>query len=169
MKKLISVIAAVLLVLSLCACAGTPAGHPSAPQDTNPSVPTETKPADTKPQQTDPADTEPLATDPNEVTELGEGAVTFTFTAVLPGDETQTYTIHTDAETVGAALLDLGLIDGENGEWGLYVKTVCGVTLDYETDGMWWGLYENGEMAAVGVDSLAVNEGSVVEFRAEAA
>ena len=164
MKKLISVTLAVLLVLSLCACTGTPAGQPSAP-----SVPTETKPADTKPQQTDPADTEPLATDTNEVTELGEGSVTFTFTAVLPGDETHTYTIHTDAETVGAALLELELIDGDNGEWGLYVKTVCGVTLDYETDGMWWGLYENGEMAAVGVDSLAVNEGSVVEFRAEAA
>ena len=69
------------------------------------------------------------------------------------------YTVHTDEETVGAALVALGLIDGEEGSYGLYVTTVLGSTLDYDTDGYWWALSENGTDASVGVDSLPVNDG----------
>ena len=57
-----------------------------------------------------------------------------------------TLEIHTDQETVGAALLELGLIAGEESEYGLFIKTVNGLTADYDTDGVYWAFYIDGEI-----------------------
>ena len=69
--------------------------------------------------------------------------------------------------TVGAALLSLGLIAGEDSEYGLYVKTVNGVTVDYDTDGKYWAFYVDGEYAATGVDSTDITAGATYTFKAE--
>ena len=87
---------------------------------------------------------------------LGEGSVKFTFIVV-----------DTDKETVGDALLELNLIEGEEGDYGLYVKTVNGITADYDTDHTYWAFYVNGEYASTGVDSTPVNEGDTYEFKVE--
>lgn len=98
---------------------------------------------------------------------LGEGNRKFIFNVTdKEGNET-TYEIHTDAETVGEALLELGLIDGDDSEFGLYVKTVNGITADYDTDGVYWAFYVNGEYAQTGVDSTEVTEGDVYSFKVE--
>ncbi|MGM9599037.1 MAG: DUF4430 domain-containing protein [Faecousia sp.] len=97
----------------------------------------------------------------------GEGSTEFTFTVVdTEGKEVQA-TIRTDKTTVGEALLDLGLIAGEDGEYGLYVKTVNGTTLDYDKDGKYWAFYIDGEYAMTGVDSTEITAGSVYSFKAE--
>lgn len=84
--------------------------------------------------------------------ELGEGSKEFALTVTdKDGNETQ-FEIHTDKETVGEALQELNLIDGEEGEYGLFVKTVNGITADYDADGVYWAFYVNGEYAASGVD-----------------
>ena len=100
-------------------------------------------------------------------TELGEGTKSFTFEVTDVDGSTKYYTVHTDAETVGEALVALGLIAGEDSEYGLYVKTVDGVTLDYDTDGKYWAFYVDGEYATAGVDSTAVTDGASYAFRAE--
>ncbi|MCM1252548.1 MAG: DUF4430 domain-containing protein [Clostridium sp.] len=98
---------------------------------------------------------------------LGEGETAFLFTVTdKEGGETQ-FEIHTDKETVGEALLELGLIAGEESEYGLYVKTVNGITADYDTDGVYWAFYINGEYAMTGVDSTAVTEGEAYAFKVE--
>ena len=51
--------------------------------------------------------------------------------------------------------------------YGLYVKTVNGITLDYDTDGMYWAFYINGEYVQTGVDATGVEDGAVYAFRAE--
>lgn len=97
----------------------------------------------------------------------GEGSTEFTFMVVdTEGKEVQA-TIRTDKTTVGEALLDLGLIAGEDGEYGLYVKTVNGTTLDYDKDGKYWAFYIDGEYAMTGVDSTEITAGSVYSFKAE--
>lgn len=99
--------------------------------------------------------------------QLGEGSTEFTFTVVdKEGSETQ-FEIHTDKETVGDALLDLDLIAGEEGEYGLYVKTVNGITVDYDKDGEYWAFYVNDEYAQTGVDSTAITEGDSYSFKVE--
>ena len=60
-----------------------------------------------------------------------------------------------------------GLIAGEDGAYGLYVKTVNGVTLDYDADGMYWAFYVNGEYASSGVDATEAVSGAEYMFKAE--
>ena len=98
---------------------------------------------------------------------LGKGENCFTFTVTDPNGKENTYEIHTDEDIVGEALLELGLIDGEAGDYGLYVKTVDGTTVDYDTDGKYWAFYVNGEYAMAGVDSTEIVEGTTYSFVAK--
>jgi len=105
----------------------------------------------------------------DEVTVLGEGAVTFLFT-VTDGDGNRTpYEIRTDRETVGDALMELGLIEGEEGPYGLYVKSVQGILAEYETTGTYWAFYVNGDYAMSGVDVTAIEAGASYEMKVEKA
>ena len=56
---------------------------------------------------------------------------------------------------------------GDEGEYGLYVKTVNGITADYDKDGAYWAFYVNGEYASSGVDSTPIAEGESYCFRVE--
>lgn len=112
-----------------------------------------------------PAGTENAAWQDGDV--LGEGGAQFDFSVTdLDGNE-KSFTVQTDQKTVGDALQEIGMIAGEEGEYGLYVKTVNGVTLDYETDGAYWAFYVNGEYAQTGVDSTDIAEGESYSFQAE--
>ena len=61
--------------------------------------------------------------------------------------------------------MELGLIAGDDSEYGLYVKTVNGVTLDYDKDGKYWAFYINGEYASTGVDSTDITAGAEYAFK----
>lgn len=98
---------------------------------------------------------------------LGQGNTVFTFVVVDVEGNEKTFEIHTDKTTVGEALLDLELIAGEDGDYGLYVKTVDGITLDYDKDGKYWAFYVDGEMAMAGVDSTQITAGATYSFKAE--
>ena len=103
----------------------------------------------------------------SEVQVLGEGQSKFLFTVVdKDGNETN-FEIHTDKETVGEALLELELITGEDGEFGLYVKQVNGITADYDVDQTYWAFYVDGEYAMSGVDATNVEEGKTYAFKVE--
>lgn len=101
--------------------------------------------------------------------ELGEGETQFALT-ITDGDGAQTHvTVNTDAATVGEALEALGLIQGEEGAYGLYVETVNGITADYDTDKTYWAFYINGEYAMTGVDATEIVPGDHYELRVEQA
>lgn len=104
-------------------------------------------------------------TDPSAPIEKGTGATAFTFVVTLADGATTTYTIHTDKDTVGAALLELELIAGTEEAYGLYVKTVQGVTADYDVDKTYWAFYINGEYAMTGVDQTKIEAGATYTFK----
>ena len=109
----------------------------------------------------------PDAAAPAEGNVLGQGATAFTFT-VVDGDGKETsYEINTDQTTVGDALVELGLIAGDESDYGLYVKTVNGITVDYDTDGKYWAFYVDGEYAQTGVDSTDITPGATYTFKVE--
>lgn len=93
-----------------------------------------------------------------EDTQLGDGAKALTV-EVTAGEKTVVFTVMTDAETVGAALSEAGLLEGEQGAYGLYVKKVNGITADFDQDQTYWAFYLGGEYATAGVDTTAIEEG----------
>ncbi len=118
-------------------------------------------------QATEPNATEPNATEAASATVLGEGETVITVKTVdLEGVET-TFEVHTNAATVGDALTEVKLIEGHDSEYGLYVDTVNGITLDWEKDGKYWAFYINGEYASTGVDATEISAGAEYSFRAE--
>ena len=96
----------------------------------------------------------------------GQGDTAFTL-VVSCLSETAAVTVNTDAATVGEALLALNIVAGEDSEWGLYVKTVNGITADYDTDGSYWAFYIDGEYAMTGVDATEIDEDAVYAFAIE--
>ena len=91
----------------------------------------------------------------------------FTFVVVDGNGIETTFQISTDKNIVGDALLAEGLIAGEEGAYGLYVKTVNGITADYDVDKTYWAFYINGEYAFTGVDATPIEEGATYTFKVE--
>ena len=63
--------------------------------------------------------------------------------------------------------MEKGLIAGDDGDFGLYVKTVDGVFAEYEATGTYWAFYVDGEYAMTGVDTTSAEEGKIYSFRVE--
>ena len=94
---------------------------------------------------------------------IGTGATTFYF-EVQVGSHSVTFTVNTDKETVGDALLEHGIIAGEEGAYGLYVKTVNGILADYDVNATYWSFTKGGEMMMTGVDGENIESGAHYEM-----
>ena len=98
---------------------------------------------------------------------LGTGETEFPLTiADRDGTEIR-ITVRTDKTVVGDALQELGLIEGEEGPYGLYVKVVNGIRADYDTDKVYWAFYVNGDYAVSGVDVTEICAGDEYALRVE--
>ena len=137
MKKLLAMMLAFLLILCAAGC-GSIGGTTS--------------------------DEEPVVRDGDTI---GTGSKTFAAQIVdLDGNEIS-FTVKTDKTIVGEALQELGVLKGEEGPYGLYIKAVNGKTLDYEKDGAYWAFYVDGAYATAGVDETDIVETSVYLLKAE--
>ena len=95
--------------------------------------------------------------------QFGEGSKTVVV-EVIAEEKTITFTIKTDRSIVGDALTDHGLISGEEGAYGLYIKSVNGITADYDVDQAYWAFNINGEYAMTGVDTTEIAEGTTYQL-----
>ena len=94
-----------------------------------------------------------------EDTELGKGAKTITV-VIEAEDKAVKFTVRTDKNTLGEALLENELIDGEKGDYGIYIKSANGIVADYDVDQTYWAVYIGEEMAMTGVDSIEITDGA---------
>lgn len=108
-----------------------------------------------------------MPTSVTEVEKVGFGNTTFDFEVADGEGNVTKFKVATDKTTVGEALQDAGLIEGDEGEFGLYVKKVNGIEADYEKTHTYWAFYINGEMAMTGVDSTDIVDGDRYAFRVE--
>lgn len=99
----------------------------------------------------------------HEDTELGKGSKTVQV-EVKAEDKSVTFTIHTDKETLGEALIEHKIVEGEDGPYGLYIKTVNGILADYDIDQSYWAVSKNGESSATGIDSIKFLDGEHYEL-----
>ena len=91
----------------------------------------------------------------------------FTFIVVDKDGKETSFNLSSDKKTVGDALFAEGLLEGENGPYGLYVKKVNGIVADYDIDKTYWAFYINGEYAMSGVDTTDIVEGATYSFKVE--
>lgn len=84
--------------------------------------------------------------------------------AVIHGDGTQKdFSISTDSENLRGALEQEKLVQGEENEYGLFVLTVDGETVDEEQQ-QWWCITKDGEMLPTGVDDTMIADGESYEL-----
>lgn len=103
-----------------------------------------------------------------EDTTLGEGSK-MVDVYVTAADKSVKLTVKTDEEKLGAALLALGVIEGDMGEFGIYIKVVNGMTADYDVDASWWGFNKvlpdgTRETMMTGVDGVTISDGEAYEL-----
>ncbi len=169
MKKTLSSILCMMLIVAMALFTGG-CNDKTAESETNAVKQEAEAPADTKEdaqESENTEETEDTALEEAEVMVLGEGETKFLFTVVDKEGAETVFEINTDMETVGDALLEQNLIEGEDGDFGLYVKTVNGITADYDTDGTYWAFYINDEYAMSGVDTTQVEAGASYSFKVE--
>ena len=147
LNKLLALLLALVMVLALAACGNKEQDNGGAGDDAN-------------------VVTDGVVADGATV---GEGKTAFTVEVVQLDGTSIKFTVNTDKATVGEALLDLGIVAGDTTEYGLYVKTVNGVTLDYDADGAYWAFYINGEYASTGVDATNIEAGATYTLKGESA
>lgn len=147
LNKLLALLLALVMVLALAACGNKEQDNGGAGDDAN-------------------VVTDGVVADGATV---GEGKTAFTVEVVQLDGTSIKFTVNTDKATVGEALLDLGIVAGDTTEYGLYIKTVNGVTLDYDADGAYWTFYINGEYASTGVDSTNIEAGATYTLKCESA
>ena len=99
----------------------------------------------------------------SEDTEFGDGSKTVLVEVEALG-KSVTLTIHSDKKTLGEALMEHKLVEGEEGAYGLYVKKVNGIEADYDKNQSYWGFNKNGEGMLTGVDGAKFKDGEHYEF-----
>ena len=106
------------------------------------------------------------ATDTSEInpTEIGRGERSFRFEVFHNVESTTVWKVYTDQTTLGAALLEVGLIEGDKTSFGLMVTTVNGLTADYDADQSWWMFLIDGEMAMAGVEETEIETDRIYAF-----
>ena len=90
-------------------------------------------------------------------------AKTVTVDVVVNDEVQKTQEIVTEADNLGDMLQESGLAEGEQGAYGLFIKTVDGVTAD-ESKEEWWCVTKGGEAVQTGADSTPIVDGDKFEL-----
>ena len=158
--RILTVAAALALTLSLLltACGSQPASSDAASAPASSaaaSAPAE--PAGSEAPASDPASSAASDSDAPEAQQI---AITV---SVVDGEgQSQDFTIETSQEFLRGALEEQDLIQGEETEYGLFVKTVNNITAD-DAQEQWWCFTKGGEMLETGVDTTPIADGDQFE------
>lgn len=103
--------------------------------------------------------------------DIKEGSKSITVQVVDDQGETTTYTHKTDAFFLMQALKEIdGLnIEGDEGDYGMYIKSINGLQAVYEIDNAYWSIYVNGAYATQGADTQPVADGDTFKLSYEPA
>ena len=92
-----------------------------------------------------------------------EGAKEITVAVMVDGETKGTHQLQTDAEYLGDVLEQEKIIEGEDGQYGLFIHTVDGIKAD-EGKQEWWCLTKGGNNVDTGVDLTPIQDGDSFEL-----
>ena len=95
-----------------------------------------------------------------------EGSKTIHISITHKDGAEKKFTLHTDAQYLLDAIkeYDEDLLQGEQAQYGLYIKTIDGYTCN-ETAQEWWGYTKGGEYVETGVELTPIYDGDSYEFK----
>ena len=96
-----------------------------------------------------------------------QGAKTISVTVVHADGSTKNFEYHTDEEFLGPVLLAEGLVIGNEGPYGLEIKSVDGEEAVWkagESHGAYWALYVGEEYAMSGADTTPIADGDTFKL-----
>ena len=91
-------------------------------------------------------------------TEIGSKA--YTVTVVHKDGSVKEFSYRTDEEYLAGALLEEGLVSGEDSQYGLTIITVDGEDAVWATNNAYWAIWIGEEMAMTGASETPVYDGS---------
>ena len=89
-----------------------------------------------------------------------DGHKSITVTVVHKDGTEQVFSYDTEEEYLGTLLQAEGLIEGEEGPYGLMISTVDGELADWNVDQSYWALYIGEEYATTGIDTTPIQDGT---------
>lgn len=92
-----------------------------------------------------------------------EGEKTITVSVVDKDGASEEFTYQTDREFLGEVLQDEKLVEGETGEFGLFITSVNGITAD-ESNQEWWCITKTGEQVNTSADQTPIADGESYEL-----
>lgn len=99
-----------------------------------------------------------------EDTSLGTGNTQFTLIVEHINDKKVTFTVNTNKTILSDALVEIGILEGHDDMYGLYIDAVNGVTHHYNTDKTYWAIYEGDNYASSGIDGISIKEGATYKL-----
>lgn len=84
-----------------------------------------------------------------------------TITVAITGSsgETVEHKFTTTATNLADALLEQKLVEGSNDAYGLYITSAGGEVADYDKDGAYWAISENGVDSMSGASGITLTDG----------
>lgn len=76
---------------------------------------------------------------------------------------TTEFPLDTTASTLREAADEIHLLEGDETEYGLFIKTVNGITVNPDNE-EWWCITKKGETVMTGVDITPIADGDIYEF-----
>ena len=92
------------------------------------------------------------------------GGKTITVTVIHSDGASKEFTYHTDAEYLGEVILTEGLVEGEDGPYGLVIHAVDGEEASWEKAQAYWGFFVNGDYAIEGMNTTEIEDGAVYKL-----
>ena len=92
--------------------------------------------------------------------ETEAGSKAYTVTVVHKDGSVKDFSYRTDEEYLAGALLEEGLVSGEDTQYGLTIITVDGEEAVWATDNAYWAIWIGEEMAMTGASETPVYDGS---------
>lgn len=92
-----------------------------------------------------------------------DGSKAVTVQVVHKDGSTKDFDLRTDEEYLGRALVEGGVVEDNQGAYGLYILTADGETAD-EAAQEWWQITRDGESLNTGADSTPIADGEHYEL-----
>lgn len=94
-----------------------------------------------------------------------ETNIKFDFTVTHADGSSVLFKVETTCDNLGDALLEGGIVKGDNGEFGLYVNEIDGEVASWDKDNAYWYFYKNGEALMTGISSTPIENGDSFEAK----